>query len=218
MNHDFELGSRKRFQNLLGFAEAVAEKNRRFAVLERVSRKTDDVLNDLGSWRERVSRNSVRGFDYERVGLRNDTGFGSEVWTELEVARIEKRFSFSLQPKHRGSRNMASWVKAGIGSWLDLEWFVKIEGLPIALAWHSSLKQLSRALRAEDGSVLTEVVKVSVGNKCSGNGLSGIEMPVDFREIDPISLLDFPSHCESLDPFTLEADPSWTDEYKGEQC
>jgi hypothetical protein len=43
-------------------------------------------------------------------------------------------------------------------------------------------------------------------------------MPVDFREIGPISLLDFPSHCESLDPFTIEADPSWTDEYKGEQC
>ena len=62
------------------------------------------------------------------------------------------------------------------------------------------------------------MVEVGVGDESSGNGFSGIEIPVDVWEVDPVTLLDFPTHRGALDPFAIKADSSWTDEYEGEQC
>ena len=196
MEHHGKLGAGEGREELLAFAEAVAEKDGRGAVGEGVAAEGYDGGEDFRRGRENVARKTIRGLHDEAVGAGCSAGFGGEAGAEFEVAGVEEAAVVGvLEECLCGTVDMTGGVEGdgGVGG----ELFGVAEGEDVfgALAGHAGAHEAGGAGGAENLAVGREVVEVGVRHEGARRGVVGVEPPVELREVEAAGRkLDVPRH------------------------
>lgn len=197
VEHHGEPGVGEAAEELLAFAEAVAEEDGGVAVVEAGVAKAGDVAENLLGGREDVVRAAEGRLHDEDVGAGRGAFFGGAAGAELEIAGVEEGAVAVV-----GEEGLGGAVDVAGGDERDgavgCELLGVIEGEDVlgALAGHAGLHEARGAGGAEDFAVRGDVVGVRVGDEGAGLGEMSVEPPLDLREPDAGAELDLPGHAE----------------------
>src|SRR5437867_229526 len=109
MEHERQARLGEPAEQLLAFAERVAEQYRRLIIVERLPAKADHPTHHLGSGRKSIVRATVSRLHDENIRLPRFAALSGKPAAQFEITGVKQRLPFRSNPAHGASKNMSRW-------------------------------------------------------------------------------------------------------------
>ena len=203
-------------QQLLAFAERIAEQHRRLVIVNRLATKARHTFQHLARRRELILRPAVSRLHDERVrpaGARGLARFRGQTLAQFEIAGVKQGFAPGFDQAHRAAENMAGGQQGDLpanAAGLERCRLVEGQNLFLARAAEPRLHE-RRGRRARDHfSMLADVVAVRVADEdavSAGLRLARVEPQFQRRQINAAAVV-LERHGRHRDNLAVESPES----------